>query len=77
MSGKRWKVPTGAGEGSCYVVVCWCTADVALTRLIVDERGRMFLLELVRASVVRECVVARLVEQEEVWVSRSLLGSNY
>ena len=68
---------TGAGGGSCCVGVLWPTADGALTRLIVDERGRMFLLELVRASVVRECVFARLVEQEQVWVSRSLLGSNY
>ena len=68
---------TGAGGGSCCVGVLWRTADAALTRLMVDERGRMFLLELVRAFVVRECVVARLVEQEQVWVSRSLLGSNY
>ena len=30
----------------------WRTADGALTRLSVDERGRKFLLELARAAVV-------------------------
>ena len=47
------------------------------TRLRVAEYVRRYLLELVGASLVRECVVARLVEQEQVLVSRSLLGSNY
>ena len=65
---------TGAGGGSCCVGVLWRTADAALTRLIVDERGRMFLLELVRAFVVRECVVARLVTIGHVLGSKSMVG---
>ena len=38
------------------------TADGALTRLSVVERGRKLLLELARAAVVRDCVGARLVK---------------
>ena len=57
---------TGAGAGSCCVVVRWRTADGALTRLSVDEYGRKFLLELARAIVVWDCVGARLVEIVQV-----------
>ena len=46
--------------------VRWRTADGALTRFSVKEFGRKYLMELVRASVARECVVARLVEQKQV-----------
>ena len=52
MSGKWYKVPTGAGEGSCCVVVRWRTADGALTRLSFDESGGKCLLELAGVAVV-------------------------
>ena len=57
---------TGAGAGSCRLGVLWRTADGALTRLSVKERGRKFLLELARAIVVWDCVGARLVEIVQV-----------
>ena len=47
--------PTGAGAGSCCVVVRLRTADGALTRLSVDEYGGKCLLELARVAVVWEC----------------------
>ena len=42
------KVPTGNGEDSCEVGVSWRTTGEAMTRLIVDEYGRKYLLELPR-----------------------------
>ena len=49
-----------------------------MTRLSFEEYGRRCLLKLlVRAAVVRDCVVARLVEQGQVCVSRGIVGSNY
>ena len=55
----------------------WRTAGGDKTRLRVEEYGRRYLLELVRAAVVQECVVAQLVEQGQISVSRIIVGSNY
>ena len=66
------ELPNGAGEGSCGVELRWRAAGGDMTRLRVEEYGRRYLLKMVSAAVVpdcvgsRECVVARLVEQEQV-----------
>ena len=65
---------TGAGAGSCCLGVLWRTADGALTRLSVEEYGRRYLLKLVRAAVVRDCVGARLVKIGNVLGLRSVVG---
>ena len=56
------------------MIVRWRTADGALTRLRVDEYGRRYLLNLVRATVVRDCVGARLVKIGHVLGLRGKVG---
>ena len=44
-----------------------------MTRLRVEEYSRRYLLNLVRAAVVRDCVGARLVKIGQVLGSRSMV----
>ena len=62
-SEKVWyKVPTRAGEGSCFVRVRWRTADGAMTQLSVNDVSRRCPLEVTMATGVMECVGAWLME---------------
>ena len=56
------------------MIVRWRTADGALTRLRVEEYDRRYLMNLVRAAVVWDCVGARLVKIGHVLGSRSMIG---
>ena len=53
--------------------VLWRAAGGDMTRLRVEECGRRYLLKLVRAAVVRDCVGARLVKIGHVLGSRSMV----
>ena len=65
---------TGAGAGSCCVGVLWHAAGGDMTRLSIEEYGRRYLLKLVRAAVVRDCVGALLVKIGHILGSRSMVG---
>ena len=68
---------TGAGAGSCCVGVLWRAAVGDMTRLRVEKCGRRYLLKLVRAAVVRDCVGARLVEIGRTYLRVEEYGKNY
>ena len=60
----------------------WCGTALATEWWCYDTsecqgNGRKYLLKLVRGSVVRDCVVSRLVELGLVYVSRSMVVSTY
>ena len=55
-------MPTGTGDGSCCEGVGWSTADIALTRPIVNEFYKRRLLELAMAAALRDCLGALQME---------------